>query len=60
MFLENDQSNPGRNVGAKNLSAGAEGEIKKNHDNDSILRCQRPTVPCFKAFSLHSPLLNTS
>ena len=28
MFLEKDQGNPGRNVGAKNSSAGAEGEIR--------------------------------
>ena len=28
MFLEKDQSNPGRSVGAKNSSASAEGEIR--------------------------------
>ena len=28
MFFENDQGNLGRNVGAKNSSAGAEGENK--------------------------------
>ena len=28
IFLEKDQGNPGRNIGAKNLSAGADGEMR--------------------------------